>query len=640
VNKIAKVVVGLPIEGPFDYWVDETLRAQIAVGKRVRIPFGDRKCIGYVVGQAAKSHFPRGRLKSILSVIDSVPILSDELLQLTREVSGYYGCSWGEAIETSLPKALRSGTAVDLPVTKNFLRQKIPPGQIILLQNLNRKQGWDFLLENIRKTIAAEQDVIVLVPEISVLHFTVEMLKSVSDKVIVLDRKLAAKEELNHWLKAKTKEAKIVLGTRSAVFAPVDHLGLMIVLEEDHPAYKQEQSPFYHGRDVALMRARRNDSRIILENIAPCPEVWWQAKKGKMKLMSFAAEKSADMQIVDVTDYKSRKSVLVSVPLRNAIEKTVRAEGKVILFLNRKGFSTMTKCPQCQFILQCPRCETNLSYLYAQKKMTCGHCNYTGELPDLCPQCRSSYLRSSGVGIEKLESELARIFPQYRLGLYDRDTKNLPAQFDILIATQAVLRLQNQFFAQLIGAVHMDSELNRSDFRSAHKTFSLLIQLRQMTREKFIVQTRLPDNYCFKAAAKMDFKGFYREEIKFRRQLSLPPFNHLVSIIVRATKEGAAFDQTNILYRKMQDTLKRGIMVTEAQPDAMPKLRGKYRFMILVKGKSAEKILLFVRASLKGIKRKSGAIISEEYLVSNFIETLHERRFTLKDFYESYIFWQ
>jgi len=609
-SKIAKVVVGLPIEGPFDYWVDETLRTQIAVGKRVRIPFGGRKRIGYVVGRTDKSRFPMSRLKSIFSVIDSAPILNDDLLQLTRQVSDYYGCSWGEVIETSLPKALRSGTVVDLPVAGDSQRQTALPGQIILLQDLNRKQGWDFLLENIHKTIVAEQDVIVLVPEISVLYFTAEILKSVSDRVVVLDRKLAAKKELDHWLMAKTKEAKIVLGTRSAVFAPVDHLGLMVVLEEDHPAYKQEQSPFYHGRDVALMRAGKNGCRVILENYAPCPEVWWQAKKGKMKLLFLAAEKSADMQIVDVTEYKSRRNVLVPVPLRHAIERTVKAGGKVILFLNRKGFSTMTKCPQCQFILRCPRCETNLSYLYAQKKMACGHCNYTADLPDLCPQCRNSYLRSSGVGIEKLESELARIFPQYRLGLYDRDTKNLPMQFDILIATQAVLRVQNQFSAELIGAVHVDSELNRSDFRSAHRTFSLLVQLRQMAREKFIVQTRLPDNYCFKAAMKMDFKGFYREEIKFRRQLSLPPFNHLVSIIVRAAQEKAAFEQTNILYRKMQETIKRGIMVTEPQPDAMPKLRGKYRFMILVKGKSAEKILLFVYASLKGVKRKSGTIIS------------------------------
>jgi len=609
-NKIVKVVVGLPIEGPFDYWVDETLRAQIAVGKRVRIPFGGRKRIGYVVGQADKSRFPGGRLKPIFSVIDATPILNDELLQLTREVSIYYGCSWGEAIETSLPKALRSGMTIDLPVTENFLGQKTSLHQIILLQDLNRKQGWDFLSENIRQSIAAGQDVIVLVPEITVLNFMAEMLKKISDKVIILDRKLAAKEELNNWLMAGAKEAKIVLGTRSAVFAPVHHLGLMVVIEEDHQSYKQEQSPFYHGRDVALMRAGKNDCRVILENCAPCPEVWWQAKKGTMKLLSFSTEKSAGMQIVDMTDYKSRKSVLISVPLRNAIEKTVRAEGKVILFLNRKGFSTMTKCPQCQFILQCPRCETNLSYLYAQKKMTCGRCNYRADLPELCPQCRSSYLRSSGIGIEKLESELARIFPKYRLGLYDRDTKNLPVQFDILIATQAILRLQNQFSVELIGAIHMDSELNHPDFRSAHKTFSLLIQLRQMTKEKFIVQTRLPENYCFKSAAKMDFKGFYREEIKFRRQLGLPPFNHLVSIIVRAAQEKAAFEQVNIFYRKMQDTLKRGIMVTEPQPDVMPKLRGKYRFMILVKGKSAEKILSFVRTSLKGIKRKSGAIIS------------------------------
>jgi len=611
-NKIVKVVIGLPVEGPFDYWVPEDFRDAIRVGTRVRVPFGGRKHIGYVIGLTDKSRFPQSKLKLIAAVIDTTPLINEEILNLTQATAQYYGCAWGEVIETSLPKALRTGTMINFSVKQHPLPKTVGVSETVLVHDVSRKKSWDYLSDQIRKTIALGQGVIVLVPEIASIPFIEEILKkSISEKAMVLGRESNVKAELESWAMIRGGQVRIVVGTRSAVFCPIQNLGLIIVWDEDHQAYKQEQSPFYHGRDVALRRGQMSGARIILVSALPSPEVWWPASQTRKEIFFYDADKSVPIQLVDVTDYRSRKMVQISVPLRNTMEQTIKKGGKIVLFLNRKGFSTMTRCHQCQYTLQCPRCASNLAYLFAVKKMACSHCNYTMVPPSVCPQCQSSYLRFSGVGIEKLESEIARIFPQSRLKSYDKDTPGIPSNFDILIATQAVLKLQDQIAVDLVGAMYIDSELNRPDFRSAHKTFALLIQLRQMAREKLIVQTRLADNDCLKFAVKMDFQKFYSKEIKLRRELKLPPFNHLISIIVRAANEQAAFDQANMLYRQFDDKNKRkSIMVSEPQPDAIPKLRGKYRFMILVKGKSAEKILTFVRAALKGIKRKSGALIS------------------------------
>jgi len=316
------------------------------------------------------------------------------------------------------------------------------------------------------------------------------------------------------------------------------------------------------------------------------------------------------MQVVDMNNYNPRKSSLLSVPLRNSMEKTLKEGGKIILFMNRKGFSTQTCCNQCGHIVKCPRCEINLTYLFSKKKMVCRLCQHAEEVPRVCPQCKSSYLRSTGMGIEKLESETARIFPGARVRHYDREAKNIPKDFDILITTQAIVGVREEVAVSLIGVIHFDSELHRLDFRSAQRAFSLLVHLRQIAKKKMIVQTRIPDNYCLKAVRKMDFKIFYREELKFRKELALPPYRAMVSLGLRSAKEENVFAEATALHTALQRGLPKGMEILDPHPDVIPKLRDKYRFTVILKGKTVEKMLVFLKKTLSHLKRKRAVILT------------------------------
>ena len=608
--KIAQVVVGLPINGPFDYSVEDALQERIKVGCRVFVSFGPRRLVGFIVGLKQSSPFKK--LKSLISLIDEAPILDQSILKLTKELSEYYGCSWGEAIEVALPQVLRSKKSV---VSKESATQENitkGPAEITLIHDQTNHKCWPFLMETIQKTILENRGVIFLVPENSLIEKIEKILKEkFLDQVVVLDRRLKSSEELRSWILVKEGRARIIIGTRSAIFAPVTNLGLIVIFSEDDYGYKQEQSPFYHAREVALMRSQVDTSAVIFVSRTPSVELWHLAQKKKIKFLSFESENTFPSQIVDLSDYQWRKSSILSFPLQNHMQKTLMQGGKILLFMNRKGFSNLTRCNQCGFTIKCQRCDTNLSYLYNVKKMVCRHCNYTALPPNLCPKCNSAYLRFTGMGGEKLESEVARLYPQAKVARFDRDTKSLPQNFDVLIATQAILKYESALSISLVGVLRIDSEINRLDFRSAQKTFSLLIHLKGIAQKQMIVQTGIPDNYCIKAALKMDFGKFYREELRFRRQIGFPPFCHLVALALRGPKEDVVFKGANDLYDHLtKNNRTKDIEILEPQADVIAKLRDKYRFTILIKGKSLQKAMPFIQSSLKSFGKKSGMIIS------------------------------
>ncbi|HOW35791.1 MAG TPA: primosomal protein N' [Candidatus Omnitrophota bacterium] len=607
-SKIVQVVVGLPVEGPFDYFTEGALADKIAIGQRAWVPFGPRKLVGFIVGVAAKSKFKR--LKPIFSLIDNEPVLDSRLLALTQEISRHYGCSWGEAIEMSLPDALRKGKAVDIPPldSSSILSQGNP--ETILVHDKSNKKYWPFLLENMRDTLSLGKGILFIVPENSLTDELKNKIKSeTAEEIVVLDKRLKSGDELKEWQKVKGGQAKIIIGTRSAIFAPARNLGLIVVLDEDHAAYKQEQSPFYHLRDVALMRSVIENCRMIFVSAVPSAEVWQQVSSKKIKLVALEADSTSRVQIIDVSDFHFRKSSVFSFPLRNGIEKTLEARGKIVLFMNRKGFSTLTRCRQCGYTVKCRRCDTNLVYLFDRKIMVCRYCHFTANPPSVCPQCQSSYIRYSGLGIEKLESEISRIFPKARVCHYDRDTHSFPSDFDILIATQAVLRIQDKLFVDLVGAVQIDSELNRPDFRAAQKTFALLVHLKNLAKEKLIIQTRNPDNYCLKAILKSDFNKFYKKELSLRKELGLPPFKHFIAIVIRTAKEALAGEQAQELYKVLKENSK-AVEILEPQPDKTVKLRGKYRWVILMKSKSVIKMMGLAHKALKTFRKKAGVVVS------------------------------
>lgn len=315
------------------------------------------------------------------------------------------------------------------------------------------------------------------------------------------------------------------------------------------------------------------------------------------------------MQLIDLSNYNPAKSSVVSFPLRNIMEKSVAQKERVLLFLNRKGFSTVTRCSQCGRALVCPRCNVNLTYLYSKKKMVCRMCRYTTEVPKICPQCKSSYLRSLGTGIEKLESEIARIFPTVRVARFDKESAALPKGVDILIATQAVLKVLDGFKADVIAILEFDAQLNRVDFRSSEKAFASLIALRCAAKKKLVVQTHQTNNYIIQAAASMNFDYFYEEEMKLREELQLPPFKHLIAIGLRGREEDAVFAEAQRLYEKLGKDSPL-YEVSDPQPDLLAKLRDQYRFTIMVKTASVVEMLAQVKTVLKDLRRKKNIIIT------------------------------
>ena len=604
--RIAKVVVGLPVDGPFDYQIGADLKGRIAVGDRVRVSFNRRDRVGFVVATAQRSLFKR--LNPVLALLDKAPVLDEPAFELAKALSAQYGCSLGEAIEACLPPALRhdkvsASSSCVRTMAKNTAGEK---GAMVLVHDQTRHRRWTVIIENIQKALSQTKNVIVLVPEIVFIPETLSILShALTCPIAALDKKLTPEKELTQWERIRGGEYPVVVGVRSAVFTPVPDLGLIVVDEEGHEAYKQEQTPHYRAEEVARMRSAIESCRVLFAGSVPSAETWERARREKWETIVLGAERKGRVQIVDMNNYNPGKTSVFSFPLQNATQKTLENGGKVVLFMNRRGFSTRTHCQQCGFTVKCERCNVNLSYLYSKKTMICRHCNFKRELPKVCPQCNGSYLRSTGMGVEKLESEAARLYPGAGIQRYDSEKNVFPQGADIIIATQAVFRRHEQWAVSLVAVLNIDDQMHHHDFRSGQKAFSLLVRLQQLASETLLIQTRMADNYCIKAVKTMDFAKFYREELKSRKELNLPPYSHLVALGLRGKKEEVVFEQCHDLFARLKERGLKGIDISDPHPDINPKLRDKYRYTILLKGRSVKSILTLIKSVLKGFKKRN-----------------------------------
>jgi len=607
-KQIAQVVVGLPVDKPFDYKIDSAFLGNVKIGHRVIVPFQMKKIIGYVVGLKDKSSF--SRLRSISKVLDSEPVISNALLELAVKFAERYCCSLGEAIEVFLPTNLKkTKKAVEISADSIFLREKqIDSARSVLICGKPIGQSWPNILKEINAAISKDNGVIVLVPENSKIHEIVNQLKKeIKKEICVLDKQLKGTEELKNWVKVKNGEASIVVGTRSSVFAPVRNLGLIVIINEDSFSYKQDQSPFYHARDVAFMRSKIQSCSVVVFSQTPTAEVFSLAQSKDIDLINLYPKDNLPVQIIDISNYKPRKNSLISIPLYYAIEKTLNERGKILLLMNKKGFSSFGICAKCQYVLKCPRCDVHLTYLFHSKEVVCRQCHYKKKRPEICPNCNSGYLNFSGQGIEKLESQVARIFPSARVSCYDTDTKNFKQNSDVVIATQAVLNFQNKIF-DLTAVVQIDGELNRLDYRAAHKAFSLLLHLKNLTKKQMMIQTRLTENYCIQSLVNDDFLEFYNHELSLREEIGYPPFVHIAEIVVRSVKEDAALAQADMLYKSFVNCEFEDMEIFEPQPDRIARLRDQYRFVILIKAKKYEDINKIIKSAFKDTRRKSSTI--------------------------------
>jgi len=606
----ARVVLGLAVEGPFDYIIPSCLSKKIKIGARVWIDFHAKKAVGFVINITKKSNI--NNLKSILELIDESPILDKNMLLLTKEISDYYCCSWGQVIETALPEPLRKGKRLPNIKVAEYTKFKDNP-EAVLIHDLEARDRWDIYLKSIKETLNNNRSVIVLLPDKdAVLKAKETITSNLGISPVFLYRKQA--KEIEEWLKVKEGKVNIVVGTRSSIFAPLLNLGLVIINEEQDPVYKQDQVPHYHSREVAFMRINIEKAKLILGSASPSLESYYLAKKDKIKYMYIS--KKRDFPEIKIINMKyslpvnRRQSLILSKYLEDVITQALNAKAKTLLFLNRRGFSTFASCRHCGIVLRCQRCNINLVYHFKDNILSCHYCNFKMQAPQICPNCNSGYIRYSGIGTEKVESELSRLFPQARIKRLDEHKEDIDLKdADIFVSTKSVIKQTNYSF-DFAGVLYIDNSLNRIDFRASEKTFGLLIGLLGLVKEKLIIQTSLTKHHCFQALEGKNIQMFYGEELRQRRQLNFPPYSHMGLIKLRGVKESRVKEVSNALFNRLNKCNQAKIVkIISVNPSQPSKLRGKFCWQILVESGDAKKMSKFLKIHLKNVSH-SGIIVT------------------------------
>jgi primosomal protein N' (replication factor Y) len=417
-----------------------------------------------------------------------------------------------------------------------------------------------------------------------------------------------------------------VVGARSAIFAPVPDLGLIVVDEEHDPSYKQQEGLRYHARDLAVVRSRLLGCPVVLGSATPALETFENCQRGRYRLLELTQRvEQRPLPAVEVIDLKSvhqanlgiegpKPLTLFSPRLTEALQENLRRGQQSLLFLNRRGFANFLQCRRCGFVLRCPHCSVAMTFHLKQRSVVCHHCGFTKPAGDLCPGCGALTLSGIGFGTEQVERELARLLPQARLARMDRDTTSQrgsqerlirqweKGEMDVLVGTQMISKGHDVSGVTLVGAILADLSLNLPDFRAAERTFQLLSQVagragRGKEPGRVIIQTYMPDHYTLQYVITHDYKGFFTSEIEYRRSLNYPPFSRLVQLRVeglkaqevqaKARKLGEELGERRIRDLKMQEEIE----ILGPAPAPIERLRRRYRWQILLKGKRSAPLL-------------------------------------------------
>lgn len=589
----------MPVKDPFDYFIPSSLIGSAKIGARVMVPFRERKLLGYITAISPTTKIKK--LKPILGIIDKAQLLNQELLKLTRQVSDYYFCSWGEAIEAGLPLQLRKARQIE-GLNGAATVHKAKSARRVLIQDLSQSGRWEIYFNEIEKALAASKNIIFLTPQIDLIEALRDKInKRFKTDLEVLHSRQSPRVHLDAWLRIRNAQVRIVLGTRQAIFAPLVNLGLIILDQENSNLYKQDQSPHYNAREVAFMRSKISGADLLLCDVNPSLESLYLARKNKIEYRNIKAKDLPEIRIIDMKKevYSKVRRTLLSYPIQEMISRALESKAKILIFLNRKGFSTCAYCPVCRKTLTCPRCNVNLTYFYRENKLHCRYCNYNSVPYEICPDCKSGYIRYSGSGIEKVESELARFFPQAKISKLEglEGLNQDPAQ--ILIATSLIFKIRPQDL-EFIGVLTLDNALNRVDFRAAEKAFSLLLNLLTLGSKNIIIQSNLSNHYCFQAVLKSDLDLFYKAEFTFRKELGLPPFSHLAFIKLRGENPDKVKQRAQGLFDRLKKNKSDSqVELISCFAGAPQKLRGKYYWQVLLKSKTVKAMTNFLRNNLK-----------------------------------------
>ncbi|MBR4321110.1 primosomal protein N' [Treponema sp.] len=658
-----QVVLNLPLNQSFTYLDCENPDGKSRVGFRADLKFGNRRMTGFVISESESlppdCPVEENKIRPILRILDDEALFDDEIIFLARWMSAYYLCSLGEAISAMLPSGKREVDAggfsfiEETPETKarTLSDEQARAVEEILSSNSNLHYLYgatgtgktEVFMQVCERLLSQNKGVIYLVPEIGLTpQVTQAVVSRFGNTAAVLHSGLTPSQKLSEWRRILKREARIVIGARSAVFAPVPDLGMIIIDEEHDGSYKSGNSPRYHARQVAMYRCSKKKIPLLMGSATPSVEAWNMMENGGIQRHTLtrrlAGGAMPEIKCVNLTALSMEGSI--SPVLQKEIEACLEEKRQIILFLNRRGFTHFFRCNSCGFELKCKNCSVSLTFHKAEKRLRCHYCGYSVSPPQNCPECGSLDVGYSGFGTEFIENEVKAKFPNARVVRLDTDSLSHKGElsekieafkngdYDILLGTQMVAKGLNFPNLKLVGVVLADTGLHMPDFRAAERTFSLITQAagragRFFPDGKVLVQTYCPDASPIAYAVAGKTQEFYESELEVRKMLNFPPFSRLLRLVFRAPSEAQAFSGANgaagILHQILRGLAAKPSKFQEAAMQSeilgpaecpLSKIAANYRQQIILRGPSVS-LLQYMAQTFRDNFKSPGEVYIE-----------------------------
>src|SRR5262245_60124671 len=621
----ADVAVCLPLSRTFVYKIGEP----VEIGCRVVVPFRKRDREGFVVG-VRNEVLDDIEIHPITNIIDQSPLLRPEIFRLCRWISEYYVSPLGEVLKSALPPGIlpkhvgksvhpaHDGAgaykpALQLTSDQSSAFEAILNGygfQTLLLHGVTGSGKTEVYMRAAEHFMAAGKSSLILIPEIALTpQLTDRFSQRFPRRIATLHSSLTKRQRIDEWLRIYAGEASIVIGTRSAVFAPLENLGLIVVDEEHETTYKQEEVPRYNARDTAVMRAKLARAVVVLGSATPSMESFHNAESGKYRHLSLTTRVEdralPDVEIVNMREeYAAEgKQVVFSRRLLQAVAARLERHEQTMILLNRRGYAAFLLCRRCGYNFQCNACSVAMTYHRSIDKLLCHYCGLARRPPDRCPACDSEYIHYVGEGTERLEDDLKKLYPDARIGRVDRDTMRHMRDFervlggfrdgeiDILVGTQMIAKGHDFPRVTLVGVIGADAPLAFPDFRAAERTFQLLTQVagrsgRGDQKGEVVIQSYFPDHYTFQLAVTQRFEDFYARETRYRKAMFYPPFTALAGVMVvdRDPSRAAALART--VGEFLDSVRTNAIRILGPAPAPLEKIKRVHRHQLLIKSAS------------------------------------------------------
>lgn len=634
-KRFVELAFNLPVRKLFTYSLPDDMMAP--PGVRVSAPFGARLLTGMVIADRAAPPPGVTEIRDVKRVIDSRPLFNERVLSTARWMSRIYMCSLGEALSAMLPAGRRETETDEAFLDEEPRSYELADQQNDAIRMIREKGSGSFYLFGVtgsgktdvfltvaRDVVARGRGVIYLVPEISLTHQVVRVFRAIFKvRLAILHSSLTPSQRLKEWTRVMDGEVDVVIGARSAVFAPFPRLGLIVIDEEHEGSYKSGTTPRYHARQVAMFRTAQEEAILLLGSATPSLEAWHHMAEGTLTSVRLPERLSGgSMPEVEIVDMRHSNGPL-STTLIDAIGRA-RAEGRQsILFLNRRGFSYLFHCRSCGYEMSCPHCSVAMTYHKERGRMICHYCGTSAVPLSVCPQCGSLDVGYSGYGTEGIEEELARHFPNMVVRRIDTDTmkkkkalRQALADFrdgktHVLIGTQMVAKGLNFPGVKLVGIVNADTGFQMPDFRAAERTFSLLVQVsgragRSLPDGKVLIQTFRPGAAAIMMAKEGRLEQFYSLELDMRRQLGFPPFSRLIRLVLRGKSRDKAMEACASLSKALAAPMAGLGEVLGPAECPLARISGNYRYHVLVRATRFSEAHARVAAVIESFKAPSG----------------------------------